>query len=133
MIRRGFWVAVGAAIGVSGYRRASRLARTVFPVRPGTALATGPSGRTRPPAITGRSLLAAAASAGRGTAQGVAFARDVREGMAEYLDRQGDEAGRTLDSQRGGQRASTDQVSTHQVGAQQAQAVPRGRRPGIAP
>jgi hypothetical protein len=51
--------------------------------------------------ITGRSLLAAAAAAGRGTAHGVAFARDVREGMAEYLDRQGVDAGRTLGSQRG--------------------------------
>ena len=114
MIRRGFWVAVGAAIGVSGYRRASRLARTVFPARPGCALATARPAGTRPALITGRSLLAAAACAGRGTAQGVAFARDVREGVAEYLDRQGDQAtGRTLDSQRGGQRAST--------------------RPGIAP
>jgi hypothetical protein len=133
MIRRGFWVAVGATIGVSGYRRASRLARTVFPARPGSALATGYSARARPSVITGRSLLAAAASAGRGTAQGVAFARDVREGMAEYLDGHGDEAGRTLDSQRGGPRASTHQVSTYQVSNQQAQAVPRGRRRRIAP
>ena len=129
MIRRGFWVAVGAAIGVSGYRRASRLARTVFPGRPGSALAAGSSSRARPTVITGRSLLAAAASAGRGTAQGVAFARDVRAGMAEYLDRQGDEACRTFDSQRGG----GPQVSTHQVSVQRAQAVPRGRRGGIAP
>ncbi|HMG62722.1 MAG TPA: hypothetical protein VK599_07220 [Streptosporangiaceae bacterium] len=127
MIRRGFWVAVGAAIGVSGYRRASRLARTVFPARPGSALVTGPAGRARPAVITGRGLLAAAASAGRGTAQGVAFARDVREGVAEYLDRQ-DQDGRTLDSQRDGQRART-----HQVGAQPARAVCRGQRPGVAP
>jgi hypothetical protein len=116
MIRRGFWVAVGAAVGISGYRRASRLARTVFPARPGSALATGPGERARPPVITGRSLLAAAASAGRGTAQGVAFARDVREGMAEYLDRQGAEAGRTLDTPR-----------------EQARAVPEDRRRGVAP
>jgi hypothetical protein len=128
MIRRGFWVAVGAAIGVSGYRRASRLARTVFPARPGSARATGSWGRARPAVITGRSLLAAAASAGRGTAQGVAFARDVQEGVAEYLDRRGDQAGRTLGSQQVGQRASTRQVS-----AQQARAVRRGQRPGIAP
>jgi hypothetical protein len=128
MIRRGFWVAVGAAIGVSGYRRASRLARTVFPGRPGSALAAGSSSRARPTVITGRSLLAAAASAGRGTAQGVAFARDVRAGMAEYLEHQGDETCRTFDSQRGG-----PQVSTHQVSIQRAQAVPRGRRGGIAP
>jgi hypothetical protein len=128
MIRRGFWVAVGAAIGVSGYRRASRLARSIFPARPGSALAAGSSGRARPALITGRSLLAAAATAGRGTAQGVAFARDVREGVAEYLDRQGDEAGRTLGSQRDGQRAST-----HQVSEQPAPAVHSGPRRGIAP
>jgi hypothetical protein len=112
VIRRGFWVAVGAAIGVSGYRRASRLARSVFPdrpgrVRPGRALAAPGAGQARPAVLTGRTLLAAAASAGRGTAQGVAFARDVREGVAEYLDRQADEAGRSLDSQRGGPRGST--------------------------
>jgi hypothetical protein len=110
MIRRGFWVAVGAAIGVSGYRRASRLARSVFPDRdgrPGRALATPGAGQARPAVLTGRTLLAAAASTGRGTAQGVAFARDVREGVAEYLDRQADEAGRSLDSQRGGPRGST--------------------------
>ena len=128
MIRRGFWVAVGAAIGVSGYRRASRVARTVFPARPGSALVTGPAGRARPAVITGRGLLAAAASAGRGTAQGVAFARDVREGVAEYLEGQGDQAGRTLDSQRGRQQART-----HQVSAQPARAVRSGQRPGIAP
>ncbi|HEY3976534.1 MAG TPA: hypothetical protein VGM79_04615 [Streptosporangiaceae bacterium] len=128
MIRRGFWMAVGAAIGVSGYRRASRLARTVFPAGPGSALAAGPGGRARPPAITGRGLLAAAASAGRGTAQGAAFARDVRAGMAEYLDRQGDQAGRTLGSQRDGQRAGP-----HQVSARPVRAVHRGQRPGIAP
>jgi len=138
MIRRGFWVAVGAAIGVSGYRRATRLARTVFPAGPGSALVTGSSGRARPTVITGRSLLAAAASAGRGTAQGVAFARDVREGVAEYLDRQGEQAGRTLGSQPGGQRASTHQVSTHQVSThqvstQQARAVRRGQRPASRP
>ncbi len=29
MIRRGFWLAAGAVLGVSGYRKASRLARTL--------------------------------------------------------------------------------------------------------
>jgi hypothetical protein len=99
MIRRGFWLVTGAAIGVTGYRRANRLARSFFPARPAGAVA--PAGAARPPVITGRSVLAAAAAAGRGTAQGIAFARDVRDGMAEYLDRQGPQAGRTLDSQRG--------------------------------
>jgi hypothetical protein len=127
MIRRGFWVVVGATLGVSGYRRASRLARSVFPARPGGALVTSP-GQLRPPVITGRSLLAAAASAGRGTAQGAAFARDVAEGMAEYLDRQGDEAGRTLGSQRGGPRAGFQPASPQHV-----RAARDGRRRGDAP
>ena len=48
--------------------------------------------------------------------------------MAEYLDRQGDQAGRTLGSQRDGQRAGPLQVS-----AQPARAVDRGQHPGIAP
>jgi hypothetical protein len=73
--------------------------------------------------ITGRGLLAAAATAGRGTARGVAFARDVRDGMAEYLDRHEDGAGRTLDSQRGGERG----------GGRRAQAAPGARHRGTAP
>jgi hypothetical protein len=112
MIRRGFWLVAGAAIGVTGYRKATRVAQSLWPARPplparparpgrpGAALV--PAGAApRPPVITGRGVLAAAAAAGRGTVQGVAFARDVREGMAEYLERQGVDTGRTLDSQRG--------------------------------
>jgi hypothetical protein len=130
VIRRGLWLVAGATIGVSGYRRASRLARSVFPARPGSALAVsaGAPDRPRTPAITGRSLLAAAATAGRGTAQGVAFARDVRAGMAEYLDRQGDEAGRTLDREQG-----EPQVSRQQPGAPRALAAPDSRRRGVTP
>ena len=29
MIRRGFWLAAGAMLGVAGYRKATRLARTI--------------------------------------------------------------------------------------------------------
>ena len=127
MIRRGFWLAVGAVLGVSGYRRASRLARTVLPA--GAGQRPGRAGRRARPAavITGRGLLAAAASAGRGTAQGVAFARDVREGMAEYLDRQGDQAGRTLGSQRDGQRAGPLQVSAQPAGRWTGASAPASR------
>jgi len=79
MIRRGFWLALGAALGVSGYRRARRLAQS-------------------------GGLVAVAASAGRSAVHGAAFARDVRDGMAQYqaagnLDRQRSRAGRTLDRQ----------------------------------
>jgi hypothetical protein len=106
MIRRGIWMAVGAALGVAGYRRATRLARTLVPE--GRRGAAGrpravPAGQVvlRPRQLTGRRVLAGAALAGRGAAEGAAFVRDVRDGMAEYLDRQQRQAPRSLGSQQG--------------------------------
>lgn len=95
MIRRGFWLLLGAAIGVSGYRRASRLAQSI----------TGSPQRRRA-LLDGRD--AAAARADRDSGEGgavrgagfVAFLRDVHEGMAEYLDRHPPRSGHTLGSQR---------------------------------
>ena len=60
MIRRAFWLVLGAALGVTGYRRAGKLARALQPGRRQL--------RRRP----------------AGTA---AFLRDVRDGMDEYLER----------------------------------------------
>jgi hypothetical protein len=102
MIRRGVWLVVGAAVGVSGYRRVSRLARSVVPSAAGTQVAPRAAGLVRRrPALSSRQVLAGAARAGRSTAEGVAFVRDVRDGMAEYLDRQAQLTGRTLESQQG--------------------------------
>jgi hypothetical protein len=102
MIRRGFWLAVGAALGVSGYRRVSRLTRSAVPSGAGTQLAPRAARLVRRrPALTSRQVLAGAARAGRSTADGVAFVRDVRDGMAEYLDRQAQLTGRTLEGQQG--------------------------------
>jgi len=100
VIRRGFWLAVGATLGISGYRRASRLARSLSPA---PAPAPPPaSARPRPrPDLTTRRILALAAAAGRTTAEGAAFVRDVRDGMAEYLDRRAGDQSRTLEGQRG--------------------------------
>ena len=98
MIRRGFWLVTGAALGVTGYRRASRLLQSFRPHQ------AGPGGRVvlRSPApLTGRRVLAGAARAGRGAAASAAFVRDVREGVAEYLDQQESGAPRTLESQQG--------------------------------
>ncbi len=61
MIRRLFWVVLGAAVGIGGYRRVSRAARMLLP---------------------NGGLVGASGTA--------AFVRDVRAGMAEYLDRHGD-------------------------------------------
>jgi hypothetical protein len=101
MIRRGFWLALGATLGVSGYRRASRLARSLVPASQGAQPGAGVRVVSRRSAFTGRRVLQGAARAGRSTAEGAAFVRDVRDGMAEYLDRQASDAGRTLESQRG--------------------------------
>jgi hypothetical protein len=70
---------VGALLGVTGYRRISRLARAVTP-----------GGRRDRRGIP----------RGRDWARGAAlFARDVREGMELYTDRHPKLAGRTLEGQ----------------------------------
>jgi len=114
MIRRGFWLATGAVLGVTGYRKASRLTRTLTgqgrPGRSGSVL--GPMARgvlaarsqprlslpgraaTRPGGAVTRPGGAARAIAGTASAAG--FVRDVRDGMAEYWDLHRGELDRTL-------------------------------------
>jgi len=60
MIRRAFWLVVGAALGITGYRRLTRLVSAGKPSGPNRAARTA------------------------------AFMRDVRAGMAEYMDRHRD-------------------------------------------
>jgi hypothetical protein len=83
MIRRLFWLIAGVALGVTGYRRVTRLARAVIPGGPGGRRAAVPAGPH------GRELIRGAA----------AFAHDVREGMELYTDRHPRLAGRTLEGQ----------------------------------
>jgi hypothetical protein len=107
MIRRGFWLAAGAALGVTGYRRATRLARDLgFPVdRPPAGGQTRQGDETQQSRETGnlarrprhqaparpRGAIAAVVSA-------AIFVRDVREGMAEYRSLHRGELARTLQS-----------------------------------
>ncbi len=119
MIRRGFWLAAGAALGVMGYRRATRLAcglglRADSPpvsglarqhddprqVRGSDSLPGRP--RHRAPARP-RGALAAVVSA-------AVFVRDVREGMAEYWSLHRGELARTLGSR-------SDRTATDRSGA----------------
>jgi hypothetical protein len=72
VIRRGFWLAVGAAGGIVGYRRASTLARQVS-----ETLGMRPVSPNRPVRVKRHW--------GRET---IRFARDVREGMDLYSARQ---------------------------------------------
>jgi hypothetical protein len=60
MIRRAIYLVAGAGLGIAGYRRLARLVSTGKMRRRGTAAGTA------------------------------AFIRDVRKGMAEYLDGQRD-------------------------------------------
>jgi hypothetical protein len=89
MIRRMFWLVVGAVLGVAGYRRVSRLARTVIPGRRGAAQAgEAPGSRTGGRLHSGWAQRAAL------------FARDVRDGMELYSDHHPGLTGRTLEIQR---------------------------------
>ena len=78
MIRRLFWLIVGAVLGVTGYRRLTQLARSV---RPGAARR-----RRRTGTLAG------------GAAR---FAHDVREGMELYMDRHPGLTDRRLGGQQG--------------------------------
>jgi hypothetical protein len=81
VIRRLFWLLAGAVLGVTGYRRAGRLARSLRP-----ASAIRPAGRVlRAVAWPGHG---ATARPGSRTApgRGAAFLADVRDGMEIYLD-----------------------------------------------
>ena len=86
MLRRLFWLLAGAVLGVTGYRRATRLARSL---RPG--------GAARPAARAVAAVLGPGLAPAR---DGVGpFLADVRDGMDEYLDRHAPQTGPTLDSQ----------------------------------
>ena len=77
MIRRGFWLLVGAAGGIMGYRRASSLSRQV-------SQALG--ARPKEPGAVKRHW----------AREAIRFTRDVREGMDLYIDRQQARSAHTL-------------------------------------
>jgi hypothetical protein len=77
MIRRGFWLAVGAAGGIMGYRRASSLGRQVS-----ETLGARPK---RPGAVKRH-----------WARETIRFTRDVRQGMDLYSDRHRDVTAPTL-------------------------------------
>jgi hypothetical protein len=77
MIRRGFWLVTGAALGVAGYRKAARVTRALTGQPAGARPVQRPGGRgpiSRPWPV--RLAVGARGAAG--------FVRDVRDGMTEY-------------------------------------------------
>ena len=90
MIRRLFWMTAGALLGVTGYRRVSRLARAV-------TAGGRPSDRTH--SRVGADLTQGGwAHRGR-THVAALFVCDVRDGMELYASRHPRLAGRTLEGQ----------------------------------
>ncbi len=90
MIRRGFWLTVGAVSGVYGYRRVSAFGRRVS----GTLSLASPGS---PAALTGKPAVRRARRGAIAMARGTyRFTRDVREGMDLYMVRHSAPAGPTL-------------------------------------
>jgi hypothetical protein len=82
VIRRLFWLLAGAVLGVTGYRRAGRFARSLRP-----ASAVRPAGRVlRAVAWPGHGATARLGSPA-GPGRVAPFLADVRDGMEIYLDR----------------------------------------------
>jgi hypothetical protein len=107
MIRRGFWLAVGAATGIYGYRRVSaigrRLSASLNPgsLNPGSLNPGSLNPGSLNPAASEQAALARSAQSARRTAIRAAretyrFTRDVREGMDLYNARHSAAAGPTL-------------------------------------
>ena len=93
MIRRGFWLVVGAACGIMGYRRV--VALFTRGGRPPAWRAPAPHPPWPPRSPSPRSPLAPRRRLVRET---IRFTRDVREGMDLYMVRHPRQAGPTLDA-----------------------------------
>lgn len=102
MIRRTFWLAAGAALGIAGYRKIGHAAQSLT-VRPQAALPVAATGAVR--AVRKARAARARRQAERSGSQASGFLADVRAGMDEYLDqanisRQGSRSRNTLVGQR---------------------------------
>jgi hypothetical protein len=100
MMRRGFWMLVGATGGIMGYRRVSAIGRqlsgTLSPAAaPGTNLSGSALDRKALGRKTRRGLVRGTI---RFTRDARRFGRDVREGMDLYMVRRTAQGSPTLDA-----------------------------------
>jgi hypothetical protein len=98
MIRRGFWLTVGAAGGIIGYRRVSALSRQVSETLGVRASSQG-QGKARRNRHWARETLR--------------FTRDVREGMDAYIARQQGRPAPTLGPGKSNHRTDHDKREDH--------------------
>ena len=98
MIRRGFWLTVGAAGGIMGYRRVSALSRQVSETLGGRTGRTGSQGPRRNRHWARETLR---------------FTRDVREGMDAYIARQQSRPAPTLGPGKSNHRTDHDKREDH--------------------
>ena len=94
MIGRLGWLVTGVVLGVTGYRRASRLVRSL---RPAARPAGRPWRAIRPGAPAARLTRPAVHRSGTDPLRGIGpFVHDVRDGMDLDLDRHSGQPGPTL-------------------------------------
>jgi hypothetical protein len=94
MIRRGFWMLVGATGGIMGYRRVSSLGRQLSGTL--SSAASGPPGGG--PALNRKTRRGLVRGTIRFTRDARRFGRDVREGMDLYMVRRTAQGSPTLDA-----------------------------------
>jgi len=91
VIRRGFWLTVGAVAGIAGYRRVSAVGRRVS-----GRLTRGGAPSLNGPSLNANSLNGPSLNAQNLARQAIGFARDVRAGMDLYMARHSPPEGPTL-------------------------------------
>jgi hypothetical protein len=91
VIRRGFWLTVGAVAGIAGYRRVSAVGRRVS-----GRLTRGGAPSLNGQSLNGPSLNAPSLNGPSLARQAIRFTRDVREGMDLYMARHSPPEGPTL-------------------------------------
>jgi hypothetical protein len=124
MIRRGFWLAVGATGGIMGYRRVSSLGRqlsaTLSPAGPREGAQPSAAGQTTAGAsrsgrpLSGRARRGLVRGTIRFTRDARMFSRDVREGMDLYMVRHRAQGSPTLGA---GARSRRSPASAPVIGA----------------
>jgi hypothetical protein len=98
MIRRGFWLVVGATGGIMGYRRVSALGRQLAgTLSPAAPRPSGGAAQSRQP-LSRQARRGLVRGTIRFTRDARRFGRDVREGMDLYMVRRTAQGSPTLDA-----------------------------------